>query len=51
MADKQDELKKTGCTVYHFIFTDESAKECDEIICAYMNGEAPADPSKIRRMQ
>ena len=51
MADKQDELKKTGCTVYHFIFTDETAEECDRIIRAYMNGEAPADPSKIRRMQ
>ncbi|MBE6588040.1 MAG: U32 family peptidase [Ruminococcaceae bacterium] len=51
MADKQDELKKTGCTVYHFIFTDETPEECDSIIRAYMNGESPEDPSKIRRMQ
>ncbi|MBQ4067436.1 MAG: U32 family peptidase [Clostridia bacterium] len=51
MADKRDELGRTGISVYHFIFTDESAEECDRIIRAYTNGEAPADPSKIRRMQ
>lgn len=50
MADKKDELMKTGISVYHFIFTDESAEECDRVINAYKNGEPPRESSKIRRM-
>ena len=50
MADRSDDLKRAGISVYHFIFTDESPEECDRIIKAYMNKEAPKDPSKIRRM-
>ena len=50
MADKQNELKKTGASVYHFIFTDETPEECDRIIRAYMDGLTPVDASKIKRM-
>ena len=50
MADKAEELERTGIRVYHFIFTDESPEECDRIIKAYMNGTPPSDPTKIRRM-
>lgn len=50
MADKKEELLKTGISVYHFIFTDESPEECDRIINAYKNGEPPRGTLKIRRM-
>jgi len=51
MADKKADLKATGITVYHFIFTDETPEECDRIIGAYMNGTAPKDPERIRRIK
>lgn len=50
MADKQDDLGRTGVNVYHFIFTDETPEECDRIIRAYQNGNAPLDAAKIKRM-
>ena len=50
MADKKDSLSRTGAAVYHFIFTDETPEECDEIIKAYVSGAAPRDGAAIRRM-
>ena len=50
MADKKDELRRTGANTYHFIFTDETPEECDRIIRAYMEGLPPVDASKIKRM-
>ena len=50
MADKKDSLSRTGAAVYHFIFTDETPEECDEIIKAYISGAAPRDGAAIRRM-
>lgn len=51
MADKKIELEAAGITRFHFIFTDETPDECDRIITAYINGEAPLDPARIRRIK
>ncbi len=51
MADKKADLATMGITRYHFIFTDETAEECDRIIKAYMNGTPPKSPEKIRRIK
>lgn len=49
-ADKQDEIQRAGVSVFHFIFTDESAEQVDEIINAYKNG-IPPKSKNIRRIQ
>lgn len=51
MADKSEELRGAGISVFHFIFTDETPKQCDEIIKAYKNGTPAADGSAIRRLK
>lgn len=51
MADKADELLRAGVGVFHFIFTDESPKQCDEIIKAYMNKAPAGDGAAIRRLK
>ena len=51
MADKRIELEAAGISIFHFIFTDETPEECDDIITAYINGEAPLDPARIRRIK
>jgi len=51
MADKKIELEAAGISRFHFIFTDETPEECDRIILAYINGEAPGDGVAIRRIK
>jgi hypothetical protein len=46
MADKMDTLSAFS---HHFIFSDESASECEKIINAYKNGTPTSD--KIRRIK
>ena len=48
MADKQDELRRYGISMRHFIFSDESAAEVDRVIECYEKGLALAKP--FRRM-
>ncbi len=48
MADRQDELARAGIFLRHFIFSDESAAEVDEIIDCYKNKTPYNKP--IRRM-
>ena len=49
MADRQDDIKRAGVTVFHFIFTDETPEEVDRIIYAYKNN-TPSEKKNIRRM-
>lgn len=49
MADRMNEVKNSGISVFHFIFTDETPDEVDRIITAYKNG-TPTDKKNIRRM-
>ncbi len=51
MADKQKTLASLGAARYHFLFTTETKDEVREILLAWKNGRAPADPSKIRRLK
>lgn len=51
MADRQDELTSAGVRVFHFIFTDETPKQCDEIINAYKNCRKAPDGANIRRLK
>lgn len=46
MADKAEQLAPFSC---HFIFSDESAQECENIITAYKNGTPTSE--KIRRIK
>ena len=46
MADKAEQLAPFSC---HFIFSDESAQECESIITAYKNGTPTSE--KIRRIK
>ncbi len=41
MADKLDEFEKSGISHAVIHFTNESAKECEKIINAYLNGDKP----------
>ena len=38
MADKQDELRRAGLSMRHFIFSDETPAEVDRIILCYEKG-------------
>ena len=49
MADRQDELRRSGIRGGVFIFTDESPKQVDSIISAYEKSTAPS--GAVRRMQ
>ena len=51
MADKADLTERCGASRLHFIFTDETPKECEKVILAYRNGEAPENPAKVRRIK
>lgn len=46
MADKQDEMKKSGITSRHFIFSDETVPEINGIINAYRTGKSANKPIK-----
>ena len=50
-ADRADVIEKCCAARLHFIFTDESAAECEKIIRAYEKGLPPDDPSKVRRIK
>ena len=49
MADRYDLLKKYRVDSMHFIFSDESAKEVDEVIDAYISHRSPKT-SSVRRI-
>ncbi len=51
MADKQKTLASLGAARYHFLFTTETRDEVREILTAWQDGRAPADPSGIRRLK
>jgi len=51
MADRTDLLAGCGAQVQHFIFSTESKSEAAEVIRAYRQGRAPADPASVRRMK
>jgi collagenase-like PrtC family protease len=48
MADRADELCKYKIDGWHFIFSDESRKEVDEVIDAYISHRAPS--TSVRRI-
>ena len=48
MSDKQDELKRASISAQHFIFTDETTDEVDDIIERYTNKLPYSKP--MRRM-
>lgn len=48
MSDKQRELSENGINGLHFIFTTESASECDAVIDAFLLGR-PTD-RQVRRL-
>ena len=47
MADRRDELDRAGITMRHFIFSDESASEVDDVIERYEKG-LPLDRASRR---
>ena len=49
MADRYDLLKKYRVDGWHFIFSDESANEVDEVIDAYISRRAPKT-NAVRRI-
>ena len=49
MADRMQDVKSAGISVFHFIFTDETPQEVDRIISAYKNG-TPSEKKNIRRL-
>ena len=51
MADRADVTDKCSAARFHFIFTDESAAECERVIRAYEESLPPDDPSKVRRIK
>lgn len=51
MADKYDELCDAGISVFHFIFTDENAEQCDEVINAYKKRLPAREGAAIRRLK
>ena len=44
-------LAGCGAEVQHFIFSTESKSEAAEVIRAYREGRAPADPASVRRIK
>ncbi|MBQ4044476.1 MAG: U32 family peptidase [Clostridia bacterium] len=51
MADRSELLTGCGAEVQHFIFSTESKSEAAEVIRAYREGRAPADPASVRRIK
>lgn len=51
MADKRKFLDELPADRFHFMFTDESPRECDEIIREYQRGAPPCDLKNIRRLK
>ena len=51
MADRKDFLASLHADRLHFMFTDETPRECEGIITAYREGLAPEDEKKIRRLK
>lgn len=49
MADKMQDVEKSGVDFGHFIFTTETPEEVDEIINAYIN-RLPAKTNEIKRL-
>ena len=51
MADRAELQENCGAEVQHFIFSTESKAEAAEVIRAYREGIAPADPAAVRRIK
>lgn len=49
MSDRQEELKRYAVDAWHFLFSDETAKEVDAVIAAFRKGSALNTP--VRRIQ
>ncbi len=49
MADRQDELRRSGLAVKHFIFTIESREQVRQILSAYQKHTPPITP--VRRIK
>ncbi len=51
MADREDELVRNGIAARHFIFSDESPREVDDIIRRYKEHTPPSDRERVRRIK
>jgi putative protease len=51
MADKPEQISSMKASRLHFIFTDETKEECEDIIRRYEGSVPPDNPSQIRRIK